>query len=152
MERLRSRVSGCDAGELTNNVSNGKCASPRRWKPHAASAADRTNAATSRDDFPARSNHDIDQPPRDHDDLLRPRAVRVLGELRARHRRAFDRCLIGNRGYSKLAAELAVDLKNELDFVLRERGGVDCWPGPIEDVAMADGKTELLPQHVSRVR
>src|SRR5215472_7907219 len=119
MERLRSRVSGCDAGELTNNVSNGKCASPRRWKPHAASAADRTNAATSRDDFPARSDHDIDQPTRDHDDFLRPRAVRVLGELGTRHGRALDRCLIGNRGYAKLAAELAINLQDELDFLLR---------------------------------
>ena len=50
----------------------------------------------------------------------------------AGQRNALDLGLVGLRGHQDGAAQLAVDLQHQLDFVLHQRIGIDLGPGRIE--------------------
>src|SRR2546425_8149132 len=136
---------------LTKSDENAYVACPRKWKPHAATAAASAGTAIHRARR-VRSDHDIDEPSRDDDHFLDRRTVRTLRDFSGRFRRAFDRRAICGRRHDELAAQLAVDLQDELDLVLRERLRIHFGPGRVEQIAIAGDEAQVAPQVPRRMR
>src|SRR6185437_3075273 len=141
-------------GALTKIDVNVYVAAPRRWNPHAASGTDNASAIVRSDSatMNALLEHDIDEPSGDHDDLPDRCAAAMARDLRRLPRRRFDRRLVGAGGHDELAAQLAVHLQHELDFVARERRLVDGRPRGIDQVAVRVSEPQLAPEHPGRVR
>src|SRR6266581_6808526 len=142
--RFSSTTSGLFPGMCS--VSNGSSARPRRWKPQAARSAASTQAKAAREE---RSNDHIDEPPGDHDDLLHRLAVRE-----ARHRvvsegKPLELLAPGGFRRAHVAAQLAVDLEDEFDFLLDQRRLVDRGPALAHYVAR---RPQLAPECVADVR
>src|SRR4051812_6710462 len=101
---------------------NGTSAVPRSWKPQAV-----TQSESARTIFFI-SYDQVDEPSRHHDHLLHvvpgDEALHVgIGE-----RKALDRRPVGRLRHPDGAAQLAVDLDDELDLVLLERRRVGLGP------------------------
>src|SRR6267378_597004 len=129
--------------------SKGSCAWPRRWKPQAARSAASMQARTAREE---RSNDHIDEPSGDHDDLLHRLAVREARHGVVSESELLELLAPGGLRRAHVSAQLAVDLEDELDFVLLQCRFVDDGPGCSQEITMLSGVTQVLPQRKAYVR
>src|SRR5882762_5384948 len=141
--RFSSTTSGLFPGMWSD--SKGSSAWPRRWKPQAERSAAITPAKAAREE---RSNDHIDEPPGDHDDFLHRLAVREARHRVVREGELLELLASGCFRRTHMAAEFAVDLEDELDFVLHQRrlvhfrprfahhvrAGLECLPKRMTDV------------------
>src|SRR5207247_1446189 len=122
--RFSSTTSGLFPGMCS--VSNGSSARPRRWNPQAARSAAITQAKAAREE---RSNDHIDEPSGDHDDLLHRLAVREARHCVVREGALLELLAPGGLRRAHVSAQLAVDLEDELDFVLLQGFRIGLRPG-----------------------
>src|SRR5882762_8339980 len=141
--RFSSTTSGLFPGMWSD--SNGSSAWPRRWKPQAARSAAIAPAKAAREE---RSNDHIDEPSGDHDDFLHRLAVGEARHRVVREGELLELLASGCFRRAHMAAQLAVDLEDQLDFVLLQSSRVDLRPGSLEDVF---AEAELTPEVVGKM-
>src|SRR6267143_1860229 len=142
--RFSSTTSGLLPGMYS--VSKGSCAWPRRWKPHAARSTAITPTRAARE---KRSNDHIDEPPGDHDDLLHRLAVREARYRVVGEGEPLELSAAGGLRRAHVAAQLAVDLEDELDFVLFEGVRIRLGPLSLENVFAV---SQVFPELVRDMR
>src|SRR5690606_38121191 len=129
----------------TYRVSNGSGVTPRNAKPHAASSmtaarlaarsSQRAGKRCGRCGAICMQNllaYDVDQLARHDDDALGRTALKETGDFFLGRGDLLDVGLGRLGRHADRAAQLAVDLQHELDFVGHEGGLVDMRPGRVE--------------------